>query len=234
MIRILIPGSAPVGRVRLDDDEAHHLRVRRPNWPAEVSYTDGAGTRGVGLVAPAGDALELEPVERESVPRPVARVLAVGAGDRDRFTWLVEKATELGATDIIPLETERTRSVATRLRAGAETRLARRAREALKQCGGAWAPEIHQPVALDGFLAQFGGSHGTRWLGDADGQAPGSVPARVPALAVVGPEGGLTDRERRQIVDAGFVPVRFGPHVLRFETAALAALVLLQAHAGEP
>lgn len=233
MIRILVPAGAPPGRIRLDDDEAHHLTVRRAGWPADVSYTDGAGLRGIGRVSPAGSGLELEPMTRESVPRPAARVLAVGAGDRDRFTWLVEKATELGATEIIPVETERTRSVATRLRRGGEERIARRAREALKQCGAAWAPEVHAPVSLSEFLVQHGGSRGTCWLGDAEGELPGHVPGLIPAIAVVGPEGGLTDDERRSVISAGFAPVRFGPHILRFETAAIAALVLLQAHAGE-
>ncbi len=234
MIRILIPAGAPPGRIRLDDDEAHHLRVRRVEGPAEVSYTDGAGLRGRGHVIRAGNGFELDPAERESVPRPAARILAVGAGDRDRFTWLAEKATELGATQIIPLDTELTRSVATRLRRGGEERVARRAREALKQCGGAWAPEIHAPIPVAEFLAQHRGFRGARWLGDADGAAPAPVPGQAPAVAVVGPEGGLTGQERREFVEAGFAPVRFGPHILRFETAAIAALVLLQAHAGEP
>lgn len=234
MIRVLIPAGAPPGRIRLDDDEAHHLRVRRVDRPAEVSYTDGAGLRGTGHVVPAGGGFELDPVDRESVPRPAARILAVGAGDRDRFTWLAEKATELGATQVIPLDTELTRSVATRLRRGGEERVARRVREALKQCGGAWAPEIHAPMSVAEFLAQHRGFRGTRWLGDAEGALPGPVPGLAPALAVVGPEGGLTDLERREFVGAGFAPMRFGPHILRFETAAIAALVLLQAHAGEP
>jgi 16S rRNA (uracil1498-N3)-methyltransferase len=160
-------------------------------------------------------------------------VLAVGAGDRDRFTWLVEKATELGATAILPLDTERTRGVATRLRPGGEVRLARRALEALKQCGGAWAPEVLPPMTLGAFLEVHGSGHGARWLGDAEGASPVPVAGNVPALAVVGPEGGLTADERNLLLRAGFAPVRFGPHILRFETAAVAALVLLQAHAGD-
>ena len=60
--------------------------------------------------------MDIESVEQ--VPPPPPLCLAVGAGDRDRFAWLVEKAAELGATRVVPLETERTAGVANRLRAG--------------------------------------------------------------------------------------------------------------------
>ena len=66
--------------------------------------------------------------------------LAVGAGDRDRFAWLVEKAVELGVTAVVPLETERTAGVATRVATTQHlAKLRRQALEAIKQCGAAWA-----------------------------------------------------------------------------------------------
>ena len=79
-------------------------------------------------------------------------MLGVGAGDRDRFGWLVEKATELGVTEIVPLETERTRGVATGCGPEQLDKLRRRAREALKQCGGAWAPVLREPSPLEAFV----------------------------------------------------------------------------------
>ena len=88
------------------------------------------------------------------VGRPPALTLAVGAGDRERFEWLVEKATELGVTCIAPVETERTAAVATRVRAQHVEKLRRRALEAVKQCGAAWAPEVREPEPLAAFLAR--------------------------------------------------------------------------------
>jgi 16S rRNA (uracil1498-N3)-methyltransferase len=232
MITILIPPGNAAGSIPLDDDEVHHLRVRRIDWPMEVRFTDGQGRVGAGRVTEAGGRLVLEPTSQQAVPRPVPRVLAIGAGDRERFAWLVEKATELGATDLLPVETERSRTVANRVRAGGDARLARRAREALKQCGAAWSPMVHPPMPLDAFLSSTHAGATVRWLGDASGSFPSAPGTDTSSAALVGPEGGFTPAERALVIDAGFTPARFGPHILRFETAALAALTLMQAHPG--
>ena len=80
---------------------------------------------------------------------PRQLVLAVGAGDRERFAWVVEKATELGVTAVIPLESERTAGVATQIRPQHLERLRRHALEAVKQCGAAWATRVEEPVSVD-------------------------------------------------------------------------------------
>jgi 16S rRNA (uracil1498-N3)-methyltransferase len=223
MIVLVAAGERPVAGVTLplDEAEAHHLRVRRPDAETHVEVRDGAGLvgRGVVRIAGKGAVVVLEHAERRLPPEPLC--LAVGAGDRERFTWLVEKAAELGVTDIVPLETERTASVATRVRGAAVEKLRRRALEAVKQCGAAWAPKVHDPMPLEAFLAEE--RRGERWLADAAGSAPTLAPSEV--TVVVGPEGGLTERERAAAIAAGYRPVRLGPHTLRFETAALAAAV---------
>ncbi|MBP2648797.1 MAG: hypothetical protein H6Q77_2421 [Gemmatimonadetes bacterium] len=229
MTLVLVPpGTAALGRpVSIDDDEQHHLKVRRITPGAEVEFTDGAGTRGRGrlLVQGRGLFLEVDSLEQARLPAPI--VLGVGAGDRDRFTWLVEKATELGVTEIIPLETERTRGVASGLRPEQLDKLRRRAREVLKQCGGAWAPELREPVTLETFVRRA--EPGARWLLDAAGDPPPALDPALPACALVGPEGGLSDTEQSVALAHGFVPVTAGPLTLRFETAALSAAVLIQA-----
>lgn len=217
------PGSIVVGEaVPVSGPEEHHLMVRRAEDRIEVRVVDGAGTVGWGRLG-LGDktaAVEIERIER--VPPPPQTVLAVGAGDRDRFLGLVEKAVELGVTRIVPLDTERSLSVAGRYRDKHRDKLERRAQEAIKQSGNPWLPELAAPLPLDRFVAAEHAA--ARWLADADGgavRAPG--PGAGLAIAV-GPEGGFTQRERAALVDAGFVPVRLGPHVLRFDTAAVAAL----------
>lgn len=229
MITALVsPGSLRAGATLvLDDTESHHLRVRRARAGEPVRLVDGAGETGLALLRSTGKAAAVEVQAVEPVPRPVPLLLAAGAGDRDRFGWMVEKATELGATGIVPVDSERAGDVATRLRPGQVQRLARRALEAMKQCGGAWAPEVRAPVALAQLLAEV--DQPVRWLGAAGGGAtPGSLPAD-PAVILIGPEGGWSEAEAASIAARGFEPVCFGPHVLRFETAALAGIALLQA-----
>ena len=90
----------------------------------------------------------------------------MGAGDRDRFAWLVEKATELGVTSVIPLETERTAGVASRVRTQHLERLRRHALEAVKQSGAAWATRVEEPVSLGEIAARP--IVGQGWVADVE------------------------------------------------------------------
>jgi 16S rRNA (uracil1498-N3)-methyltransferase len=222
-MRVLIQrGSGEAGkRVSLDDGEVHHLRVRRARDHGWVEVLDGAGLKATGQLIQDGRQwlVELGPVELQEPPPEL--ILAVGAGDRERFSWLVEKAAELGVTRIVPLETAHTIGVATRLKLSHLPRLRRSVLDVLKQCGSAWAPTIAEPITLDDFLQRPPGGGG--WLAESSG-AP--VPAELdssPLTIVIGPEGGFTESERTNIIEAGYSPVTFGAQTLRFETAALAA-----------
>ena len=210
----------------LADGEHHHLRVRRARDGEPVELRDGAGLVGTGRLVRVGRDWRVEVEAARVIARPPALTLAVGAGDRERFEWLVEKATELGVTCIVPIETERTHAVATRVRSEHLERLRRRALEAVKQCGAPWAPEVTPPERLTSFLSRR--HEGQRWVGDPEGGAA-SAPPDGALTVVIGPEGGLTDPERRAASAAGFHPVRLGPHTLRFETAAIAAAALAMA-----
>jgi 16S rRNA (uracil1498-N3)-methyltransferase len=226
MITLLVPpGAAPGGREAVDETESHHLRVRRAAAGERVALRDGLGLVGTGRLAAAGRdwAVEIETVERR--PRPAELTLAVGAGDRDRFAWLVEKAVELGATSVVPLETDRAGSVATRLRDQGLAKLRRQALEAIKQCGAAWALEVEAPQPLAEFIART--EPGLHWLADAAGAAPPPALDGTPVTVVVGPEGGFTEPERGALLSAGYRPLALAPHTLRFETAALAAAAVV-------
>jgi len=228
VITVLVPpGLRQVGeRIELDEDEAHHLRVRRGEQGAQVQFRDGQGGGGTGLLTVEGRAhlLTVEMVQR--VPSPAPLVLAVGAGDRERFAWLVEKASELGVSEVVPLETARTVNVATRVRDTHLEKLARRAREAVKQSGAHWAPRVLPVVAFERFVADA--RPGVLWVLDAAGGAPATLRPDEAMTALIGPEGGFTERELAQAIGAGYTPVRVGAHTLRFETAAIAAAVLAQ------
>lgn len=220
---LVSPGALATGAVvPLSAAESHHLRVRRVDSAERVRLLDGAGVVGLGSVRPTDDGWEVTVESVATVPQPAELLLAAGAGDRERFAWLVEKATELGATRIVPVETERSRSVSGRVRPEHMERLERRALEALKQSGGAWAPRVDPPMSLVDALAL--GSDCTRWLASASDEHVPDVIPRGPLAILVGPEGGLTGTERDLALRAGWQPVRLAPAMLRFETAAIAAL----------
>ncbi len=227
MITVLArAGSLAAGTpVALDAEEEHHLTVRRASTGDRVRLLDGAGRRAEGTLVVEGKrvAILVESVVDEPAPAPVT--LAVGAGDRERFGLLVEQAAQLGATEIVPLETARAASVATRLRDTHLERVRRRAREAIKQCGTAWAPTIAATLTPAEFLERPRTGRG--WLADAEGTVPGSVSADEALTVAIGPEGGFTPAEAAGFLQADFTPVRLGPYLLRFETAAVAALTMV-------
>ncbi len=232
MHRIVLPGPfAPETRLDLPAEERHHLEVRRAKPGDPVELLDGAGAVGQGVLVADGRSWQVELSAVVRRPEPPALALLVGAGDRDRFTWLVEKAVELGVTRLTPLDTVRSRNVATRIRANHRDKLERRAVEALKQSGGAWALGIAEPTPVAD--AAESAREPVRWLADPAGQVPGPVGPDTPIAIAVGPEGGFVDEEREVLIQHGFLPVRLGPRVLRFETAALAAAVLAGAFRKE-
>lgn len=222
-MRVLIGrGSGKAGkRVSLEEDEVHHLRVRRAKGQESVEILDGFGLRGTGHLVQDGKqwAVEIESAELEEPPAELT--LAMAAGDRERFAWLVEKSAELGVTRIVPLETARTAGVATRLKEAHLGKLRRAASEAIKQCGAAWAPAVEELVSLAEYARRP--FQGEGWLADMAGAAPPGGLDQTPVSAVIGPEGGLTDGERQALLSAGYRPVALGRQTLRFETAALAA-----------
>ncbi len=223
MITLLVPPGAVAGRrERIDDPEQHHLRVRRAQDGERVGLRDGAGLVGTGRLVASGREWLVEVETTERRPRPIPLALAVAAGDRERFTWLVEKAVELGATTVVPLGTERTGGVATRLRESHLRRLRRHALEAIKQCGAAWTPDIEAPVALAEFVSRP--DPGLRWLGDPAGDVPPASLHGEAVTVLIGPEGGLSEDERDALTASGYRPIILAPYTLRFETAALAAV----------
>jgi len=224
-MNVLVPAGSLVSGARLPLDalETHHLRVRRAGAGETVRLLDGAGAVAEGMLdlGRRDAAVTVGTVRMEAPPTPL--VLAIGAGERDRFAWVVEKAAELGVTEIIPLETEHTHGVASRLRGGQVERLRRRALEAIKQCGAPWAPQVREPVELGRFAEEP--RSGIRWLAALEGRVPPAGIGADPVTIAVGPEGGFTPEERWKLEAAGFQPVKFGDYILRFETAALAGAV---------
>jgi len=222
-MRVLVPpGSAIIGqRTTLDESEVHHLKVRRAREDEGVEVLDGAGMSGAGVLVREGAKWLVDITSAERKPAQAELTLAVAAGDRERFTWMAEKAVELGVTRLVPLETERTTGVASRIKQSHIEKLRRVVLEATKQCGAVWAPAVEQPIGLTDFLAEP--LPGKGWLADPAGSVPSAELDDTPLTILVGSEGGFSPGEREAILAAGYRPVALGLNTLRFETAALAA-----------
>ncbi|MEJ2482555.1 MAG: RsmE family RNA methyltransferase [Gemmatimonadota bacterium] len=224
-----LAGRDPGEIVLLDEAESRHLRSLRLDEGETVVLTDGRGhMRTARLGEVRGRRREALLGSSRQAPAARAMELAVSVGNRTRMLWLIEKATEFGVPVIALVETERSRSVADAGRSdGFRAKAERRALAAMKQSGGARLPEIRAPAELAEYLSEFAARGiGTGVLLDPMGEplARHLDEARDPITALVGPEGGLTEAEIRRCAAAGFLAARLGPTLLRFETAALAAV----------
>ncbi len=170
-------------------------------------------------------------VERES---PLAITLAQCVSSGDRMDFALQKATELGVQTIVPLASERS---IVRLSAERADRRVTHWRgvvtAACEQCGRNRVPEVASITELDAFLAQPADGELRLLLApDAPRDLKQAGPARSVTL-LAGPEGGLSPAERIRAEAKGYAPVRFGPRVLRTETAPLAAIAAMQALWGD-
>jgi 16S rRNA (uracil1498-N3)-methyltransferase len=224
---------APGVTVSLGEQAAHHARVRRLDTGEPVFVADGVGARGVGRIVRLTKQdveVELENVHRS--PRPPEAHLLVPVGDKDRMLWCAEKCAELGATSWTPVLWNRSRSVSPRGEGSAfRERVRARMRSALVQSHGAWLPDLPDDATIDRVLANPS-PKATRLVLDVSGEPIGREDIAAPVTIAVGPEGGFEPEELRRLRDARFRPVSLGANVLRFETAAVAALAIVRAALG--
>jgi len=227
-------------RVSLEGGAASHVtRVLRLRVGEGLTLFNGAGgeyAASIEQVHDGGVAVtigEQRAIERES---PLTLTLAQGVSRGERMDLVVQKATELGVSGIVPLFTERS---VVRLGAQQAERKLNHWRAitiaACEQSGRNRLPNVAPPLSLADWLRSGADRDGGRLLLSPAATARIDAPPR-PATSVtvlIGPEGGLTNAEQEAAVAAGFLPVRLGPRVLRTETAAIAALALLQRAFGD-
>lgn len=233
MHRFLLPPEACRGDlVSLDEaDSRHAARVLRLQAGDEVEVLDGAGGRLRCRIATLGRKAVTAAVEaRGFAPaEPFAVTLALALLKGRAMDYAIQKATELGARAIQPVAAER--CVAHVAPEEAAAKLAgwrATAVEACKQCGNPWLPELRAPVP-PGELPRMagGGALLVASLEPARRRIADALAARPAAVTLcIGPEGDFTPAEYALLRDAGAQPVTLGPHVLRADTAALAALAL--------
>ena len=240
LTRVHVPGPLAAGRRHtIEGDAANHIaRVLRLKSGDPVTLFDGRGGEHSARIAELRKgAVVVEVGERSVVARasPLSLTLAQGVSRGERMDWVVQKATELGVTRISPVFTERS---VVRLDAKQSERKRLHwqgiAVAACEQSGRDQVPAIDPPLALADFLGKVDRRATRVLLSHAADQRTADLPRPEAGMVVlIGPEGGLAEAEQRAALAAGFVAVRLGPRVLRTETAAVAALTLLQHHFGD-
>src|SRR5437867_3310169 len=228
---------SPGVEIDLPERVARHCAVLRLHRGDTVVLFNGEGGEFSAQLTRVsrGDArahvISRQTPERES---PLAIALAQCVSSGDRMDATLQKSTELGVSSILPIASER--SVVRLSSDRAERRVAHWRNvviAACEQCGRNRVPEVAAIIDLDAFLGRAA-SDGLQLLLAADAdrdlkqlEPPGKV------TLLVGPEGGLAPEERQRAERRGFIPVRFGPRVLRTETAPLAAIAAMQAMWGD-
>jgi len=235
--RLFVPPQQIGELVRLEPSQSRHLEtVLRLSPGAELEIFDGRGSSWPARIESAG---VLRLGARKSPEPGAADVwLAQALAKGEKLDLVVQKATELGATRILPLAVERSVVRLDEQRAERRAaRLRRIAQEAARQSGRSDVPAVDAPrtlADLAGLLRDEPGRRGLL-LDPDEREVRLSQAARGASrlLIAVGPEGGFTATERAQAAQAGFAPVGLGRRVLRTETAGLAALAIVQHLAGD-
>ena len=235
-----LSAGAAGSTVRLPEDVARHaLRALRLPLGASIRLFDGRGGEyratldGVDRHGASARIDAFDPVEREWAGAPTL-VLAVLASDP--MDVAVRKAVELGVSAIVPVAAARSQA------APRGVREARRllhwrsiAIAACEQCGRNRIPPIDEPRPLDEWLRSDASRGGEGVIaGPGASCSLASFAARTPPrFVVIGPEGGFTDAEMSLAIARGLTAVHLGARVLRADTAAVAALAMLAALAGD-
>jgi 16S rRNA (uracil1498-N3)-methyltransferase len=150
-----------------------------------------------------------------------------------RLDYIAQKAAEMGVAALQPVITERTIARKVNIE-----RVRANLVEGAEQCGVLWVPEVHEPVSLERFLRDRPDPQNLIFCDEA---APSASPVETlkvippgPMAVLIGPEGGFTASEQARIRDASAaVPISLGPRIMRADTAAVAALALVQAINGD-
>ena len=223
-------------RVALTREQANYLlNVLRLDSGAALRVFNGRAGEWLARVEPQGRrdaALIVERQTRAQTEGPDLHYLFAPL-KRARLDYMVQKATEMGVSRLQPVMTARTNAERVNLE-----RMRSNAIEAAEQCGILRIPEVVAPEKLARVLAAW---EPARWLVFCDEGAPIADPIaalrcvpRGPVAVLIGPEGGFDAAERAALIAKPFtVRLSLGPRILRADTAAIAALALVNAVLGE-
>jgi 16S rRNA (uracil1498-N3)-methyltransferase len=229
--RFFIDVPLSLGQHELPEAQAHYIgRVLRHAVGDAVQLFDGSGQEYLGELIEVGKKsvrVELRECIAGLAESPLRIHLGQGLSRGERMDWAIQKATELGASEITPIISARCEVRLKDERADKRMMHWRQvAISACEQCGRSVLPMIHPPLELEAWLQQIEADLKLVLHPVAEPWVSHTPPRSLAFL--IGPEGGLSDAEVDQARGAGFESARLGPRVLRTETAPVVALSVAQ------
>ena len=237
------PDTVTPPTIRMTGDLLHHLRDSLRLHPGTtLTLNDGCGTRyRVEVTHVTSQAIDSRIIDQQQAPARRTSPIVLGQAliKGDKMDWVIQKATELGVDTIVPLHS--THSVIKLNPARLEhqrSRWERIARDAAQQSERWTIPTIADPVDLAQICRQYASAPVKGMLTErSSGPSLATMPLpqdhQHPIVLLVGPEGGWAAEEQEFARQQGFLQLTLGPRILRAETAAIAALSILQARLDE-
>ncbi|MCV3270739.1 16S rRNA (uracil(1498)-N(3))-methyltransferase [Roseobacter sinensis] len=233
-IRLFVEHALGAGQsVPVSREQAHYLfGVMRLGAGAQILVFDGQSGEWLAEVAEAGKRGGVLSVlsQTRALQMPPDLWLMFAPVKKARTDFIVEKAVEMGAARILPVQTEFTNTGRVQ-----RARLQAHAVEAAEQCGATYVPQVAEMQRLDRVLGAWDADRQIMFCDEAQAASKPTLPAVcAPWAILIGPEGGFAEGERgrlRRMAQAH--PVSLGPRILRAETAAVAALALWQQSLGD-
>ncbi|MCY3985004.1 MAG: 16S rRNA (uracil(1498)-N(3))-methyltransferase [Roseovarius sp.] len=223
--------------VKLPDDKSHYIfnvmRLREDDSMLLFNGHDGEWSATIGKARRKEVILRVDCKNRPQFDPPDLWLLFAPI-KKSRTDFIVEKAAEMGCARILPIMTEFTNSERIR-----RDRLQTHAIDAIQQCGGTYVPRVFHMQKLGNLLKNWPKDRQIMFCDEAmAGKVAGKVNCRGGGenkwAVLIGPEGGFSDRERKNLHSLPFAhPVSLGPRVLRADTAAVAALAIWQKTLGD-
>jgi 16S rRNA (uracil1498-N3)-methyltransferase len=231
-------GAITPPTIRITGDLLHHLRNSLRLHPGDtLVLNDGNGTRyQVEVTHVSSQTIDSRIIDRQTEPARKTSPIVLGQAliKGDKMDWVIQKSTELGVATIVPIH-----SIHSVIKPNPErlehqrSRWERIARDAAQQSERWTIPIVADPLDLAGICRQYASAPLKGILAERS-SGPSLATVSLPLdsqqwiVLLVGPEGGWASDEKRLALEQGFLPFTLGPRILRAETAALAALSILQ------
>jgi 16S rRNA (uracil1498-N3)-methyltransferase len=215
----------------LDEDQSKHIiQVLRMQNGEELLLTDGKGTKVHAVIVDDHRkhcVVKISSITKEAERRPKISIALSLIKNTSRFEWFLEKATEIGVTEIIPLVCERTEKDKFRL-----DRMQNILVSAMLQSQQCWLPALHEPISFNELIKQ--GREGNKFIAHCLLEQKQQLSSFTHhssgishSLILIGPEGDFTEKEVQLALEKNFVPIALGNTRLRTETAGIVAATLL-------
>ncbi len=237
MTRLFLDSIMPQERyINLTGEKAHYLSVvLRCKTHDSLIVTDSSGaaySAKISVITKKQTTLEIMGLLNQDNESPLDIILLQGLLKGDKMDLVIQKATELGVKEVVPMVTERSQIRETRKL----QRWQKIAGEASRQCGRNKIPLIHEPDTFETVIASEGCQKGIIcW--EKEG-APFSAALELftgerQLVLCIGPEGGFSEKEIRAAEDCSFTVASLGRRILRAETASIASIAIVQYSIGD-